>query len=301
MRRSVALILIVVMSACDTARTVPPAPAEVCAEPGLWAVLMRPTADAAERPQRPLSTGSAAAAGAKAGASGSVLGGVYLGLMTATEPLGILLAPFIIGAGIVIAPVAAIVGAGAGVGSARPEAEIAAAETSMTTAIEAARPAAAVRTQVLALAEEQTGRRMYDCGELGSADICQRAARAPVAVVLSMTVSPPYFEVEGRITPDLRLLVSADAEIVRTSDPATVYRRAWIYRGRQHDYFEFAADDAALFRTELDTATDALAAKIVDDLLIGGREEVHASSEQPEGTVWTVLPPSSTGAAQACP
>jgi hypothetical protein len=142
---------------------------------------------------------------------------------------------------------------------------------------------------------------LYDCGEVGSLDACRQEASEPIAVILSTTVSPPYFEVEGEINPDLRLLLPANAEIVRASDAATVYRRAWVYRGRQHGYFELAADDAALFRTELDMATEALAAKIVDDLLIGGREEVHASAEQPEGTVWTVLPPGSSDPEEDCP
>ena len=96
---------------------------------------------------------------------------------------------------------------------------------------------------------------------------------------------------DGAITPDLRLLLSADAEVFATSGAGLLYRRGWIYRGRQYSYFDLAADDASLFRAELKRATDALAAKVVDDLLIGGREEVHLSAEQPEGTVWTVVPP----------
>jgi hypothetical protein len=89
--------------------------------------------------------------------------------------------------------------------------------------------------------------------------------------------------------------------VVRASEAATVCRRAWVYRGRQHGYFDFAADDAKLFRAELQTATDALAAKAVDDLLIGGRAEVHPPGAQPEGTVWTVLPPGSPNAGADCP
>lgn len=57
MRRSVALVFIVAMSACETVRTVPPSPGEVRAEHGLWALLVRPTADAAEPPERPPLTG----------------------------------------------------------------------------------------------------------------------------------------------------------------------------------------------------------------------------------------------------
>jgi hypothetical protein len=130
---------------------------------------------------------------------------------------------------------------------------------------------------------------------------CQQQSPEPIAVVLSMTVNAPYFEVKGAITPDLRLLLSADAEVVGTSDAGAGNRRGWIYRGRQYSYFEMAANDAALFRAELERATDALAATVVDDLLIGGREEVHLSAEQPEGTVWTVFPPGRWNRAADCP
>ncbi len=171
----------------------------------------------------------------------------------------------------------------------------------MTGALDATKPADTIRARVAALAQERAGRRVYDCGDLSSADACERQSPERVAVVLSMTVSPPYFEAEGWRNPDLRLLLSADAEIVRTSDGVTTYRRAWVYRGRRRSYFDFAAGDAKLFRAELQTATDALAAKAVDDLLIGGREEVHPSAEQPEGTVWTVLPPGGSGSGADCP
>jgi hypothetical protein len=293
MRRVVALVLIVAVSGCSAAQpppSVPPAPAEVCAQPGLWAVYARTSPSSPQSVQpRPLPPGKAAGTGALAGAAGTVAGGTFGG--------GLLGLAF----GIVLAPVAAIVGAGVGLFSAHSEADIVAAEKNLTGALDAAKPADAIRARVVALAHERAGRRMYDCADLDSLEACERQSPEPPAVVLSMTASPPYFEVEGRINPDLRLLLSADAEIVRTSDGATVYRRAWVYRGRQHGYFDFAADDAKLFRAELQTATDALAAKAVDDLLIGGREEVHTSSEQPEGTVWTVLPPGSSSPGADCP
>jgi hypothetical protein len=214
--------------------------------------------------------------------------------------IGILIAPVALAAGIVVAPVAALVGAGYGAGSAHPEAEIAAAEESLRSAVAAARPAAAVRTQVVALAEERAGRHIHDCGDAGNLQVCRQKSQEPISMVLSMAVSAPYFEVEGPITPDLRLLLSANAEIVRAPDAAVVYRRAWVYRGRRQGYFELAAEDAALFRAELATAEQALAAKIFDDLLIGGREEVHPSAEQPEGTVWTVLPPARSNGGTDC-
>jgi hypothetical protein len=88
--------------------------------------------------------------------------------------------------------------------------------------------------------------------------------------------------------------------VVRASDGAQLYRRAWVYRGQQRRYFELAADDAALFRGQLESAEQALAAKVVDDLMIGGREEVHPSDVQPQGTVWTVLPPARSNSAADC-
>jgi hypothetical protein len=222
------------------------------------------------------------------------IGGAFAGLE-------ILLAGAILAAGVVIAPVAATVGAGVGAGVAHPDAAIAAAQQDMAAALDAARPADAIRSSVIVLADQRTRRRLYDCGDLATLAACQQQSPEPITVVLSMTVSAPYFEVEGAITPDLRLLLSADVEVVGTSGADAVYRRGWVYRGRQYNYFELAADDAALFRAELGRATGALAAKVVDDLLIGGREEVHPSAEQPEGTVWTVFPPSNGGRAADCP
>jgi hypothetical protein len=307
MRRLITVVLIVAISACSTVQTVPPAPAEVCAQPGLWAVVARPGAEAGDPPV-PLSGGSAAAAGAKAGALGSLKTGAGLaGEMLSGHSSGdfagleVLLAGAILAAGVVIAPVAALVGAGVGAGVAHPDAAIAAAQKDMAAALDAARPADAIRTSVIVLADQRARRRLYDCGGLATTDACQQQSPESIAVVLSMTVSAPYFEVEGAITPDLRLLLSADAEVVGTSDAGAVYRRGWIYRGRQYSYFELAADDAAVFRAELKRATDALASKVVDDLLIGGREEVHPSGEQPEGTVWTVFPPGRWSHATACP
>jgi hypothetical protein len=201
---------------------------------------------------------------------------------------GVLLAGVALGVGVVMAPVAAIVGGGIGAASAPSEADIAAAEQSMTKALEGAKPADAVRAQVTALARERAGLHLYDCVGVSSFDACRKQSPEPVAAVLTIQVRPPYFEVEGSVAPRLRLLLSARAEVFRTNDPTTVYSRAWVYRGPQYGYFDLAADDAAKFRADLATAENALAEKIVDDLWIGSREEVHASAEQPEGTVWTI-------------
>jgi hypothetical protein len=300
MRRHIALVLIAAVSACSTVQTVPPAPAEVCTAPGLWAIYARdPTTRAKSALPQPLPPGKAAASGAWKGGAGSV----QLGFGAALGPGDVdpILAALALALGIAIAPVAAVVGAGVGAVSAHSEAEIAAAEKSMTNALNTAEPARAMRTLVIALAREQAGRRLYDCGDLDDLGSCRTQSPEPVSTILSITVDPPHFEIEGTIAPDLRPLLSATAKIYRASKAAPTYQRAWVYRGRQNDYFDLAADDAKLFRAELATAERALAAKIVDDLLIGGREEVHASAEQPEGTVWTILPPSSSNPDADCP
>jgi hypothetical protein len=286
MRPPVALVLIFAISACSTVRTVPPAPAEVCAQPGLWAIYVRERVDEPRRAlPRPLPPGKAAAAGAWSGGAGSVKAGFEL-----PPTYDAFLSPLVLALGIAVAPVAAIVGAGVGAASAYSEPEIAAAEESMTRALEAANTADAIRARVVTLAEQQVGRQLCDCGSVDDLDACRLQSPEPIAVVLSMTVSPPYFEIDGSITPDLTLLLSVDAEVVRASDRVVLHRRAWVYRGHQHGYFQLAADDAALFRAQLDSAARALAAKVVYDLMIGGREEVYALGEQPAGTVWTIFP-----------
>jgi hypothetical protein len=252
---------------------------------------------------RPLPRGEAAAAGAWAGGAGSLKMGFGAAISVPQhpdDPIGALLATAFLALGVAIAPVAAIVGAGAGAASAHSEPEIAAAQESMGRALRDARPADAIHARVVTLAQQRVGRQLYDCGDQVDVDACRQHAAEPVTVVLSLTVSPPYFEIDGSITPDLTLLLSADARVVGASDGGQLYRRAWVYRGHQHRYFELAADDAALFRAQLESAEQALAAKVVDDLMIGGRQEVHAFDEQPEGTVWTVLPPARSNAVADC-
>jgi hypothetical protein len=316
LRRHIAIILIGAVSACSTAERVPPAPAEVCSQPGLWAVLTRPKLEQTAGPPQPLSRGEAAASGATAGAIGSVTAGAMVAggtlailgqgagadarISATLAVLGVVVAGAAIVAGIAFAPVAAMVGAGLGAGGAHSEADVLAAEASLTGALEAADPPTAVREQVIVLAERGAGRKLYDCGDMSIVTDCRAASPEPVSTLLIITVSSPYFEVKTSTHQDVRLLLAADAEVLHASDDASLYQRSWVYRGAEYEYFDLTADGAALFRSELDTAIAALAAKVVDDLLIGGREEVHPTSEQPPGTVWTVVRPNATGPGEDC-
>lgn len=246
----------------------------------------------------PLSPSEAAATGAKAGAAAAFAPAAVAAAGAAethgdneVAAVAMALAIPLAAAGIVIAPVTAVVGAGIGAGTAHSKAEIAAARTSMAAALEAADLPEAVRQRAVVLADERASRQIYDCGQAARPAACVARSNQPLSMLLTLAVSQPYIEVQGSIEPHLRLLISADATVLQISDGATVYWRSWIYRGRQQGYFDLAADDARLFRAELEAATDALAAKVVDDILIGGREEVHKTPEQPEGTVWTVIPP----------
>jgi hypothetical protein len=190
MRRLIAVVLIVAVSACSTVQTVPSAPVEVCAQPGLWAVLTRPGPEGGG-PPTPLSGGSAAAAGANVGALGSLKAGAGLaGEMLSGHSSGdfagleILLAGAILAAGVVIAPVAALVGAGVGAGVAHPDAAIAAAQEDMAAALDSARPADAIRSSVIVLADQRTRRRLYDCGGLATIEACERQSPEPIAADL---------------------------------------------------------------------------------------------------------------------
>lgn len=297
MRRFTAVVVIATLSACSsTVRTVPPPPAQLAAQPGAWAVLTRPETSQKSRLPTPLSPGAAAAKGAKAGAAAAfapagVVAVAAAGSSGEDAAVGMLLAIPLAVAGIAIAPFTAIVGAGVGAGAAHSKAEIAAAETSMAAALDAANPSEMARQRIVALAVERAGRQIYDCGESQTPAACVERSAEPLSMLLTVVVSQPYIEVQGSIQLNLRLLLYANAAVLQVSDGATVYWRSWIYRGRQHNYFDLAAEDAKLFRAELEAATEVLATKIVDDLLIGGREEVHRTPEQPEGTVWTVIPP----------
>lgn len=275
---------------------VPPTPGSIAAMPGIWAVSIQVPDDATRVPPQPQPRGEAARQGAAAGAKGSVMAGAALAGVAAEDallddPWLLVLAPVFLVGGLVIAPIAAAAGAIGGAASGMSEAELETAEASVTRAL-----AENAQDETLALAVvEETGRRtsrtLADCGVASSPSECRLADGGAPDVLLRLTVGEPLFLAEGKAHPRLRLVRRLDAEILPTELGQPTHKRSWVYRGTEHRYADMAADDARLLRRELAAAREALIAKAVGDLFAPGEPERHIGREQPEGGVWTVLPP----------
>lgn len=273
----------------------------------MWGIAGIPHDPSFVSPPVPLTTGEAVGHGALAGAKGSMSLGAEMAGQTfrsgSGDPLTTLVALTFLAAGVVIAPVAAIVGAGVGAAKGTDPSEVAAARANLDAALRDVQSARAIRNEMLDRAPDIPGRQLIDCGEAASPEACRLPGdEGTVANLIVLRTNPPYFEVEGEIEPDLRLLLRAEATVQRYGQAEPAYFRAWLFRGELTPYLDLARDGAAKFREQLGAGERAIAVKAVADLLQGGVPELHPTAEQPEGTVWTVMPPGAPQAALGgCP
>ena len=294
-RAVVAGLALVSLVACgQPTLEVPPTPGSIAAMPGIWAVSVVAAEGEGEPavPPAPLGRGAAAGHSAKVGALGSVYGGADLAVgALGSGPWGPILAGGLVAGGVVVAPVAAVVGAVGGATVAASPEEIAAAEASMARALTDLPLHEALLAAVTTDVERRAGRMLADCGTALRPGDCALADAAAPDLLLRLDLGSPLFEIEGEVRPKLRLVQRLSAEVRTSSVVVPLHARAWVYRGNQHRYLELAANDARLLRQEFAAARAALVAKAVDDVFTPGGPERRVGREQPEGSVWTVLPP----------
>ena len=281
------------LAACTLSSVeVPPTPAAVNARPGVWAVAVRSPEQLSATAKRPLERGEAAKRSAVAGAGGSVYVGARLAgeSMTTGGPIGLLLAPVFLVGGIVLAPVAAVVGAATGAAVAGSPEEVATAEANMQRAFDEHHPVDGLAVLVITETQQRAHRDLADCGDAELPLDCTLADGTTPDILVRLTWHKPGFQVEGEIRPVLRLVQRLSADIIAANETERIYRRAWLYRGNPHDFFALADDDARLLRAEFAAARATLVDKAVGDLFVARTPERHSASAQPDGSVWTVLP-----------
>jgi hypothetical protein len=216
------------------------------------------------------------------------------------DPFTAAVAVLFLAAGVVIAPVAAIVGAGVGAAKGTDPAKVMAARANLESALRDVTSAEAIRAAMIERAATLRGRALVDCGDTAIPEACSASpGDGAVTNLILLRANPPYFEVDGEFDPDLRVLLRAEATIHRADKAEPIYFRAWLFRGRRTSYLDLARDGAAQFRQQLAAGEKAIATKAVSDLLLGGAPELHDTPEQPEGAVWTVMPPGVPQAAVA--
>jgi len=96
---------------------------------------------------------------------------------------------------------------------------------------------------------------------------------------LEIEIEGPCFVSDGQFQPDVTLFVGARGGLSRISDDALLYERRWVYRSFERQYFQLAANDAALLRSDLQAAAERLADKILFNLFEATEAEVAHTPE----------------------
>ncbi len=192
---------------------------------------------------------------------------------------------------VVTVPVGTVVGAGVGAGIAHTEEEVEAASANIDAALAEARLTeglfdylrAAGGSYRVGIPPTAEGTALTEIG--GHEGVTQDLSDSRIEI----GITHMRIESRGDWDPDLSIVLSARARLVRASDQVTIYQREWKYRSPSRDYFEVAEDDASLLRSMIDTGLSSLADAIVTDLFVKTEPEIHADGPVPAGEVWTTM------------
>jgi hypothetical protein len=244
--------------------------------------------------QLPLDRAAAARRGAARAARGSIRAGMgaaeVIDAPPSREPFDVL-AGLAIVAGIVVAPVASVVGAVGGAAAGTDSEAIAAAEASLAQALADHRPADGVAAAVIEAAVARTGRVLADCGDVPEPEACVLADSDRPAVLLRLDWMQPFFAIEGEVRQQFRLVQKLEGSVLEAGYSYPIWRRIWVHKGPPADYLTLAVDDARLFRAMLVDARSDLVDSVVADLFPVDMAEPRAPAPPSHGGVWTVLPP----------
>src|SRR5437867_3832471 len=221
--------------------------------------------------------GMGAAQGAGRGAAGgSVPGlgiaGVGAKCMGAGREVGLLICGpiFALGLGVAAAgsAVGGLVGAVHGAVTAESAAKIAAAGTELRNALVESKIQEALRDRVLEVARDRsrlTFVRLDDPGPTAPGEDVDYRPRVDdgADTILEVSLRKLRFEGQGGVNPPVALRVEARTRLIRASDGTELYAESVEYNGSSFTFTQWAADEARLFREELDRASVNLAERTV--------------------------------------
>ena len=251
------------VSGCgEAAYVLPPRPTE--AERANFGRLIVVTSDIIPEPVMAIPA-KGADAGAGRGAAFWTFGSVGGGIST-LNPLGFAL-------GIVLAPVAAIVGAGAGAAQALPEEQVEQAEAMLNTAFMSSDVQNRMRNAITRRLEAETLVITTTLPRLGSATgeadrYYGAASDQGVESVLEVAVKVWGLYGLWYINPPLTFVMTLDARLISASDKAELHGLMLTYHGSALRFDEWAADNAARLEQQLELALEELAEKVVDEFFL---------------------------------
>lgn len=201
--------------------------------------------------------------------------------------------PLFCGVGLVLgaalAVPGAVVGSGVGASLAHPAEEVEAATENLIIALADARPHEEVAWRISMV---QLPNRLQ-VGEAEDSEWADYRDLADEGWDTVLEVEVVWFElfVQGDINPKISPKLILQGRLIRTRDNTELYRRKWLLWGEERNYFEAAADNARLFRQDLQQAYGALADRIVDDLFQSSLIEQDRPSREGEIVTLESAPP----------
>jgi hypothetical protein len=235
----------------------PPSPA------GTVALVAPPAATGQFQRPGAMGAGQGAKEGAKAGGAIAFVPGLVL-IMGAAElrgdPRATIAALFLglamLGAGVVVAPVSAAVGATVGAIAAPSAGDVERSAAALERAVVDADLPRALPARIVEAGAPRPVIPPGDPTGLAADTLLELGA----VTVLLVSKDPTDWR------PDLRLRISLPGRLLRASDGGELGTWSWEHEGSQATFFEWAKDDARLFRAELERAGRALAARVITDL-----------------------------------
>jgi hypothetical protein len=168
--------------------------------------------------------------------------------------------------------------------TAEPASRIDAAQIELGSAIVDRNVQSTLRDHVLRMARERSAlsfvaledRELTDPTDYGSL-----AMTHGIDTVLEVDVSSVSFAGHG-INPPVRLLMTASARLVRTSDGVELHSERFVYRSlNEHKFVEWAAENGLAFREEIDRGVEALAGDVVQLLFRADAASDSVSTANP--------------------
>jgi hypothetical protein len=167
----------------------------------------------------------------------------------------------LIAAGVVLAPVAALIGAGVGWSGAQDDAERAASLAALERALAEWAPGPEIAAAFAASAPQ--GEVVQCPSEID----CLAPDGTRPELLLSIQPQLPRIAAEGSIDPDLTVSLQLDAAWKRAADGEILQRRTWSFTGETEAFSAMAENDAARLRDQMRQATHRLAALVARDSL----------------------------------
>jgi hypothetical protein len=261
MRAPVALMLVALVAlgplGCAHKRSEPVAALLEKPATGTVALVVSPSV-VYTRFQRPavVGAGQGAKEGASVGAVVPLVPGMFVIKTSVPDIRALFVGVAMLGAGLVLAPVGAGVGAAVGTVAAPPRDEV----EQTAAMLEQALAEANLPEMLTALILEGAGERPVVSG---------RAPESVVADTVLEVGSVGVYLVSKDATdwrPGLRLRLSVSGRLVRASDGEELRSWVWEHEGAKASFLEWGRDDARRFRAELARGAQALTAKIIDDV-----------------------------------